>query len=170
MHTLRGDEACCSKQIPADWLEEAVWTECRAFVENLGSALEETQRKLRVRLTEATGFADQRRAVLAALAEKETERERALTAYRKGWASDEETRAQLDAVAQEAGRLREELGTLRVRAALVEAQEATLTEGASLLSTLRDEPASIEATDDWARRGAIMAQFVRVIEAVTRRV
>ncbi|HKG25645.1 MAG TPA: zinc ribbon domain-containing protein [Thermomicrobiales bacterium] len=170
VHTRIGDEACGGKLLPADRLEAAVWAECRAFVLDPGAALEEARRAMRARLAEATGFADRRSAVLVALAEKDAERERVLTAYRKGWASDEEAQAQLDAVARHAGHLREELETLRARAALVEAQEATLAEGAALLATLQTELAAIEEADDWTARAAVMARLVRVIDVETRRV
>jgi site-specific DNA recombinase len=168
VNVRRGDEACRAKRLPAAWLEEAAWAECRAFILDPGATLEEARLKLRAQMAESTTFADRRRATLAALAEKETERERALTAYRKGWANDEETQAQLDAISREAGELREALESIRARAALVEAQEATLAESTAMLATIRDELEAIDATDDWARRQEVMAGLVRVIEVETR--
>jgi hypothetical protein len=38
----------------ADWLEEAVWEECRQFILNPGDALEETQRSYGSVMNEAT--------------------------------------------------------------------------------------------------------------------
>jgi site-specific DNA recombinase len=170
VHTRRGDVGCRGKALPAEWLESAVWEECRRFILDPGEALDEARKRLREKMAQSTGFEDRRRVTLAALAEKETERERVITLYRKGRIDDEEADRQLDAIAREAGQLREDLEAMRAQAALIDAQEATLTEGTALLATLREELADIEAADDWARRGAIMARFVRAIEVETRRV
>jgi site-specific DNA recombinase len=77
------EQRCYGKQIPADWLEAAVWEECRQFILNPGEALDEARKRLRQRMATSTTFEARRRSTLAALAEKETERERTLTAYRK---------------------------------------------------------------------------------------
>jgi site-specific DNA recombinase len=77
----QGGQKCPAKILTADWLEDAVWEECRRFIRNPGEALDEARRKLRERMTEATGYDERRNALLGQLAEKETERERVLTMY-----------------------------------------------------------------------------------------
>ncbi len=151
-------------------MEDAVWAECRTFILNPGKAIDDARRRLRERMAVSTTVGDRRRVILAALAEKESERERALTAYRRGWASDEETERQLDAISREAGRLREELEALRAQTALVDAQEAYLTESTAMLAKLREELADIEATDDRPRKQAVITRYVRLIEVDTRRI
>ena len=94
---------CPGKVLHADWLEDAVWEECRRFILNPGEALDEARRKLRERMTESAGFEERRRTLLGQLAEKETERERVLTLFRRGTISDAEAERELDAVAKEAG-------------------------------------------------------------------
>ena len=64
---------------------------------------------LREQMTKATGFESRRREALEKLAAKETERERALTLFRRGLTSLDETEAQLEAISREAGVLREML-------------------------------------------------------------
>jgi len=161
---------CIGKTLLADWIENEVWQQCREFILNPGDALDEARRKLRERMTTATGFEARRREMLAALAEKETERERVLTMYRKGKISDDEAERELDAIAREAGQLREDLESLRAQASLIDAQEAYLSESTAMLVRLRDELAGIEAFDDRERKRAIIARYVRSIDVETRRV
>jgi hypothetical protein len=52
-------------------------------------------------------------ALLTQLTEKETERERGLTLFQRGTISDDEAERELDAVAREAGQLREMIESLR---------------------------------------------------------
>ena len=87
---------CDAKSLRADWLEDAVWQECRRFILNPGEALTEARRKMRERMADAAGFEQQRRDLLHTLAGKEGERERVLTLYRRGKISDLEAETQLD--------------------------------------------------------------------------
>ena len=59
--------------------------------------------------------------------------------------SDAEAEAQLDAVAKEAGQLRERLESMKAQAALLDLQEGQLAETAALLARFRDELDAIEA-------------------------
>jgi site-specific DNA recombinase len=163
-------ERCFGKHLPAEWLEEEIWKECAAFIRDPGSALDEARRKLRAQMTRATGFDAERRTALEALAEKETERERILTMYRKGKIDETEAEAQLDMIAKEAGQLRERLESLRAQAALIDASEAFLTDSAALLGQLRGDLAEIESTNDQARKRAVIERYVRQITVETRRV
>jgi site-specific DNA recombinase len=161
---------CTAKMLKADWLEAVVWDECRRFLLNPGEALDEVRRKLREQMTQATGFEARRRETLELLTAKETERERALTLFRRGLASLEETEAQLEAVSREAGVLREMLGSQRAQTALIDAHEAFLTESTTLLVWLRDELVEIEATNDLARKRQVIEQYVRQIAVETREI
>ena len=125
---------------------------------------------MRSQMTKSAGFDAERRATLTALTDKETERERILTMYRRGKIDESEAEGQLDAIAKEAGQLRERLESMRAQAALIDASETFLTESAALLVSLRDELAEIEATNDWTRKRAVIERYVRQITVATRRV
>ena len=86
-------------------------------------------------MTESAGFEERRRTLLGQLAEKETERERVLTLFRRGTISDAEAERELDAIAKEAAGVREMIESLRAQTALIEAQEAFLTDSAALLGS-----------------------------------
>jgi site-specific DNA recombinase len=163
-------ERCFAKHLSADWLEAAVWDECRKFILNPGDALNEARRKLRERMADSTRFEGERRATLEALAEKETERERILTMYRRGKIDEAEAEAQLDAIAKEAGQLRERLESMRAQAALIDASEAFLTESTAMLAQLRGELAEIDAGNDLTRKRAVIERYVRQITVETRRI
>jgi site-specific DNA recombinase len=159
---------CGSKSLRANWLEDAVWQECRRFILNPGEALGEARRALRERMADATRFDAKRRVTLDALAAKETERERVLTMYRRGKINADEAERELDAIAREAGPLREELESMRAQSALVDIQEAHLTETAALLDRLRGELQAIDATNDLTRKREVIEHYVRQITVVTR--
>jgi site-specific DNA recombinase len=160
---------CDAKILPADWLEHAVWEECRRFILNPGDALDEARRKLRERMTASAGFEERRRTLLGQLADKETERERVLTLFRRGTISDAEAERELDAIGREAANVREMIESLRAQTALIEAQEAFLTDSAALLGRLQDELAEIDAMDDEARKREVIERYVRTITVDTRR-
>jgi site-specific DNA recombinase len=146
--SCRARHSCDAKILPADWLEDAVWQEYRRFILNPGEALDEARHKLRERMTASAGFEGRRRTLLGQLAEKETERERVLSLFRRGTISDVEAERELDAIGREAASVREMIESLRAQTALVEAQEAFLTDSAALLSRcktswLRSTPRTI---------------------------
>jgi site-specific DNA recombinase len=159
---------CSAKTLRADWLEAAVWQECRQFILNPGAALDEARARLRHQMTKAAGFEKKRRDTLEHLATKETERERVLTLYRRGRISDDEAERELDAIAHEAAQLREILESQRSQVALIEAQESFMIESATLMGRLRHELQDIEATNDVVRKREIIARYVRQIIVETR--
>jgi site-specific DNA recombinase len=165
----RGQKRCDAKILSADWLEAAVWEECRRFILNPGDALDEARRKLRERMTASAGFEERRRTLLHQLAEKETERERVLTLFRRGTISDAEAERELNAIAKEAAGVREMIESLRAQSSLIEAQEAFLTDSAALLGRLQGELADIDAINDVARKREVIERYVRQITVETQR-
>jgi site-specific DNA recombinase len=158
---------CRARSLHAAWIKAAVWAECVRFIEHPGKALDEARRTLRAATGKAANADERRRRLLREIAAKDGERERILTLYRRGVIDDSEAETQLDAIAREAGQLRESLEALRAQVALLDAQEAWLTDSTALLSTLRGELAQIERDDDWQRRREIMERYVRRIEVTT---
>jgi len=157
------DRRCKAKRVPGEWLEREVWTDIRRSVDDPGDALAEAQRQLRERQSQAVGFEGRRRQILQQLSEQDGERERILTLYRKGRISTEEAEGQLDAIAHEAGTLREMLEGLRAQDALIQAQEAHLADAAVMLTRLWGELDEIEWTDDFVRKREIVNLLVRRI-------
>lgn len=158
---------CRARMLGATWVEEAVWAECVRFIEHPGKALDEARRTLRANAGNVASAETQRRSLLREIAAKDTERERILTLYRKGIIDDSDAETQLAAIARETGQLREAVETLRAQVALLDAQDAWLVDSTTLLSTLRDELAQIERTNDWQRRREIIERYVRRVVVTT---
>lgn len=161
-------DPCPGKMLKADWIEAAVWDECRRFILNPGEALHEARARLREKMSKATSFEDVTRKTQQQLDSKDAERERVLTLYRRGRISEVEAERELDAVAKEAAQLREIIESQRAQSALIDAQEAYLTESTLLLTRLQGELATIEATNDMQRKREIMQRYVRAIHVETR--
>ncbi len=98
-HRPNPAERCRAKLVRAAWLEDEVWQHCRRFILNPQDTLGEVQRELRARTTRTAELEAQRQSLQRQLGEKEAERERVLTLYRRNRISVSEAETQLDAMA-----------------------------------------------------------------------
>jgi site-specific DNA recombinase len=160
-------QRCRAKRLQASWLETLVWLDCASFVRNPGEALQEAQQQLRARNAQTADLAKQQHTLAQQLAEKDAERERVLTLFRRNRISVDEAEQQLDSIAQEAGTLREMCASLDAQAALTRATEAHLTEAAALLSRLHQQLDEVEQTNDWGLRRQIIELLVGALHIRT---
>jgi site-specific DNA recombinase len=160
-------ERCHGKMVPADWLEEQVWQDCREFILNPGPALADAQVELRRRLADASMHEPRQRELLRQIAGKDQERENVMTLFRRGRATLDETERQLDAITDETAALRRELESMTDQANLAQTYEAQVAGAAALLSTLREELEQIERTNDIARKRKVIEHLVSGIEVHT---
>jgi site-specific DNA recombinase len=158
-----------AKLLPCAWLDDAVWQETRKFILNPGAALEEARRSLRENMTEAAGFDGRLSEKQREISQVKARQAQALELFRIGGVDPKQAKKEMEAYARDIGRLEGEAESLRSQAALVDAQEALFTESAALLSRLRDELAEIEATNDQARKRAIIEAYVREVVVETHR-
>ncbi len=160
-------KGCPGRSIDADQIEQAVWAECCAFIRNPGPALAAARQALRARRRHHDDLTARRQTLTAQLAEKERERERVRTLYRRGAITLAEAEAELAAIAQEIATLQALAESLATEAALTQAEEAQLATAATLLAQLRAELDAIEATDDRPRKQQIIALLVHGITVTT---
>jgi site-specific DNA recombinase len=158
--TIAANLRCKSPIILADRLERLIWNDCVWFIEHPEEGIEEAQRQLRERLGQSVNHEEQRRKLIQQIADKETERERIMTLFRRGRASVDDVERQLDAIAQEEGQLRGMLEAIRAQEAIADALEIQVTNATALLTRFRDELAEIERTDDWRRRRTVIESLV----------
>jgi site-specific DNA recombinase len=158
---------CRSKLVPADWLEETVWDDCRAFAHNPGAALDEAARQLRGRLGRAAESEPERAHLQRELAGKEAERERVMTLYRRGRATLGDTERQLDDINDEAARLRTALDAIRAQRDLAQAFEARYASAAAMLGRIREQVDEADRTNDWDLKRAVVEQLVIAIRIGT---
>lgn len=162
-----GSKTCRAKHIRAEWLESLVWEDCKRFIYEPGDALDEAQRQLRARLERAAGLESQQRALLQQIGEKEAERERVMTLFRRGRITLEEAERHMDDITRETATLRETVDALRSQARLAEAYEAHLSQAGALLSQLRDRLEEVERTNDWETKRQIVELLVTGITVNT---
>jgi site-specific DNA recombinase len=158
---------CPAKRLQAAWLEGLVWQDCASFIRNPGEALHEAQQQLRARSAQAAGLEKRQQTLAQQLAEKDAERERVLTLFRRNRISVEEAERQLDSIAQEAETLRELRASLDAQAVLTRATEVHLTEAAALLSRLHQQLDEVEQTNNWDLRRQIIELLVGALSIRT---
>lgn len=149
---------CEGMAINAQKIEERIWADIKHWAEQPGDYLAEAQAQLRERLARSVDTEGERRRLLGEIAEKETERERVLTMYRRGRISMDEAERELDAVAAEVATLRGLVESLRAQEALTQAAEAHLTEAAAGLAHLRANIEAVEALPEGPERTAALRQ------------
>src|SRR5437762_1177076 len=87
----------------------------------------------------AAGATSARERLERSLAEKEVERGRVLSSFRRGKITEAEADRELDDVAKEAALVRQELADLRAREEMGRAADAYFDEAEAMLADLRDE-------------------------------
>jgi site-specific DNA recombinase len=160
-------ERCRGKALPAQWLEDLVWHDCRDFILNPGDALSEAQAQLRDRLSQVASLEGKRRQLQHQIAAKDGERERVMTLYRRGRATLSDTESQLDAIQLEVRDLQTTLDAMRTQEELAHAFEAHYANAATLLVQLAGRLEEIEATNDWTTKRQVIELLVSAIQVTT---
>jgi site-specific DNA recombinase len=158
---------CPGKVLRADWLEAEVWRGCREYIDHPGDMLADAQAELRRRLADSAGHEERRRDLLRQIAEKDQERERVMTLYRRNRATLEETERQLDAIGTETAALRQMLEALKAQDELGRAFEAQIVATTAMLSDLRARADEAERTGDWDTKRGLIERLVTRITVTT---
>lgn len=154
---------CPSKNVPAEWLEDAVWNECEKFLREPGEALAELAHTMEKDRQNVAVLEDEKKAALAALRQNQVEKQRVLSLYRKGYVSEADIEAELLIVAQERLALESRVAQI---AAVISSDAATRYDTASeLLATLSG--LLDEAVDYDTKRKIIKALVDRIIVFTT---
>lgn len=92
---------CASKNLPAEWVEGMVWSDCVNFIENPGQALHQFSEGLSVRKTEKVGLVSERTLIEKALHEKDVEKQSILDLYRRKLITSADVEKQLEKITAE---------------------------------------------------------------------
>jgi site-specific DNA recombinase len=160
-------ERCRGKALPAQWLEDLVWRDCRNFILNPGDALAEAQAQLRDRLSQVAGLEGERRQLQQQIAAKDEERQRVMTLYRRGRATLTDTESQLDAIQHEVRDLQTTLDALRTQEELAQTFEAHYANAAMLLAQLAGRLDEIETANDSATKRQVIELLVSGVRVTT---
>lgn len=158
---------CTAKPLPALWLEDLVWQDCRKFIINPGDALAEAKRQLEARTSQDGQLVAEQQRLHQALAGKADERERILTLYRRGRVTVEDLEFHLNAIEKETADLRTALGAIKAQQDLANAYESQLTDAEAMLTRLQERLEEIERTDDAEAKRQVMDLLVTGIQATT---
>ena len=154
---------CPSKNVPAEWLEDAVWSECEKFLREPGEALLELARTMETDKANISTLEDEKGAALAALRQSQVEKERVLSLYRRGYVSEADIEAELLIVAQERAALESRLA--QISAVISSDPTARYDTASELLATLRG--LLDEGVDYDTRRKIVKALVGRIIVFTT---
>jgi len=115
----------------------------------------------------ATKAKGQLKALGKSLVDKEGERERVLTLFRRGKASLAEVERQLADIDKEAGTLRDQIKAFESRAAIAAAWEGRVLETEKLLMLLKGEAQHIDRTGEAAKNRQLIELLVNSIRVDT---
>lgn len=160
---------CKGKMVPAEFIENEVWQDCRTFILNPGEMLTEAQNQLRERLEQSAGLEAERARLERVLEDKDRERERVMTLFRRGLITLREVEDQLGTLSREAVELRALVDSLDAQADLVRAWESRVVDAAVILDQLRERLADIEGRDDWEAKRQIVELLVDDVAVHTQR-
>jgi site-specific DNA recombinase len=160
-------DRCRGKSIDADALERDVWADCARFIRDPGDAIQQARAEWWARLAVPADAAAERERLEQSLADKEVERGRVLSSYRRGKISEAEADRELDAVAVEAATVRQRIAALRSHEDLARAADAYFDEAEAMLADMREGLDEIERTNNWTRKRRIVQRLVRRVEVRT---
>ena len=142
------DGRCYSAIVPARWLEDLVWADCRRFILNPGDALAEAQRQLQERQQHAAQHEDERKRYLQAIAEKDQERERIMLLFRRGRLPLDAVERQLEDIAREEAELQKRCRDMDTQRTVAETFASNLTDAQHTLERLQTRLQEVDATDN----------------------
>jgi site-specific DNA recombinase len=151
---------CRAHSIDADALEAAIWADCAYWARHPDEGLAEAQEQLRTRLGQVATMEQERRHLRQQLAEKDEERARVMTLYRRKKSTLEEAERDLDAIQAEAAQLRTMLDAMQAQDDLAHAYEQQYTDAKTALTRLARELDEIERTNNLAKKREVIEWLV----------
>jgi len=138
---------CTSKNIPQDWIEDLVWNDCVAFINQPGEALQQIAATLETKKSEKQDFESEVTLIQKAIDDKDIERQSILDLFRKNIISYTDLEKQIQKINQEKELL--EIRLKDLRSYLKNDQDYTnkISNAFQLLNTLKnklDEDPSFE--------------------------
>ena len=160
-----GRERCNAKVIAAQWIEDLVWEDIKAFVANPGEVINTLKERMDQELQSVPSVETRRQELVKSIKAKEAEKDRVLDAYRHGLID-------IDALGDHVGRskvelepLEEELGNLTMIVAQKGLALGQMTNAEHLLSELQDQ---MQGDLDWDTRRQVVEALVKGVTVVTK--
>jgi site-specific DNA recombinase len=151
---------CTNPNVRADWLEDLVWSQIVGFVQNPKEALERLREEMAAAEEPLEDLAARRHDLETALTQKDVERQRIMSLYRRGVVRMSDVEVQLAEVEREESALRSELEALSDFERGVEDTQARFETAEALLASLRD---SVADGVTWEAKRDIVTQLVKEV-------
>lgn len=103
---------CTSKNLPAEWIEDMVWSDCVNFIDNPGEALCQFSQGMSDQKTVKFSLLSEKTLIEKALHEKGVEKQSILDLYRRKLITNADVEQQLDKITREGNALAERLKDL----------------------------------------------------------
>jgi site-specific DNA recombinase len=151
---------CVNRNVPADWLEELVWSQIVNFVKHPKSALKTLREEMAAATPPRQDVQKEIAGLESSLATKDLERQRVMGLYRRGTVGLGDVEAQIQEIDAEEDTLRKSLSGLRAEQQKHDVSENRFESAESLLRSLRD---SIAGEVPWESKRDICFQLVKNI-------
>ncbi len=155
---------CPSRSIRADVVEPLIWADCLAFLQHPADYLNAAYEHIRGLAAPVEAVTAERHSLSQRLADKEAERERVTTLYRKHRITLEEAEAQFDEIDRDVATLQTELLRAQSQRTLAVEAEARYTEIEDFVRRYAAELPTLEHDFAW-RRKVVEGLVERVVVA-----
>jgi site-specific DNA recombinase len=135
---------CSSKNLPAEWLENIIWTDCVNFILNPSDAIKELAANMEERFNQRESLENQRQLLLKASQEKDSEKQRILDLFRKNVIDFKDVEAQLQKITIEKENLKLQIRELD---AAIDVEELATNQANSVEELLNQFRELIEGDD-----------------------
>jgi site-specific DNA recombinase len=157
-------ERCPSVSIPVKQLEEDVWEDIDRFLRNPGDVIEQLQASIDREGVHREHTMRDISGLQTAFAEKQRERQRILELYRRAVITEDDLKAQLEAITAEQAILEHEIENCQDNLRKRQSEQEMLHSTEQLLIEVR---ARLDAPLSWAIKRAVVEQLVEGISART---
>ncbi|MGP0583650.1 recombinase family protein [Paenibacillus timonensis] len=166
-HAYKGPQhktKCKSKNIPSQWIEELVWSECVNFILNPGDAIKELQEGIKEKRSQREEYEREIYIVGEAIADKETERQSILNLYRQKMITALDVEKQMREIMDESLKLEKRIKQLN---ALIDADKLVTIHFDSAEKLLLDFRSKIDGEPSYDIKRQIIKTLVKEITVDT---
>lgn len=155
---------CTSKNIPQDWIEDLVWKDCLAFINQPGEALQEIAAAMESKRCEKDHLESELALIRKSIDEKDVERQSILDLFRKNIITFTDLEKQIQKINQEKELLEQRQHEIRTFLKSDNDYTAKVSNAFQLLTTLRNK---LDSNPSYETRREIVKALVQRVQVHT---
>jgi len=155
---------CTSKNLPQDWIEDLVWKDCLAFMNQPGEALQEMAAALEVKQSEKVDIESEIALIQKSIDDKDLERQSILDLFRKNIITFTDLEKQIQKINHEKEILEQRLKEIRTSLQVDHDYSTKITNAFQLLTSLK---AKLDANPSFETRREIVKALVQRLQVHT---